>query len=507
MVLRRGVKDSPTPKNSVPKEGSTGTLINNQSTLPTTLPITDIIQPSSIDYPHLPSPTPIDHPLPSAATPVSKPLLEKTKEIEKTSARDQIKSDAIKQAADHKAKSSLNPDPSLDNSVPKDKQQVPTTSLPNQGIVPKIPRDNSDIKSAVKASLHPVTSIDKSLQSNPSNSSMSDQSNFTLSDSSIPTPSPTSTSKVNQTNQSNDVSTLSDTVSESSSSSLLGKVWDFFKGTTNATNVPITSITPLPDQDIINESLKLGIVRYEDTKEYPKSGGLKVTPEGYNLYRKSNTLELRPLEEEELKTKLVFEVGLLKISNNTIIPISSQTHLVVVHDYKTNSVRAIGILTSQDSKDTSLLSEKQELSGNDDKGQSFRAFDVPYDVNSSEFELHPEGTNYVQKAEISKKLEDICENKLNNATVTPYNSNGILNEDLLKIVALKKQDIENAKALEASKKTNFMTDEKEQKAALKKKKAEFNSQQQKAKAKEEKLDKATQTQQTVDKSTDEETSN
>lgn len=89
------------------------------------------------------------------------------------------------------------------------------------------------------------------------------------------------------------------------------------------------------------------------------------------------------------------------------------------------------------------------------------------------------------------------------------NKKGALTNDITEILKLKNKSIEDAKALElakTSKPTNFLDKEKEDKALLKKKKAELHSQQQKAKAKEDKLQKAKHTQQSTNEdNTNEET--
>jgi hypothetical protein len=195
--------------------------------------------------------------------------------------------------------------------------------------------------------------------------------------------------------------------------------------------------------------LLIGILKYEDTSEYPRSGALKLTPEGYKLYKEVNPMPMIPSNDPVLNDDIL-EVGVLSISQDTLVPVSSQTHLVVIHDYNTDTLRAIGILTSEDTANTNLLSETQPISGNDNKEQFFRAFPVPYEVNPSDFIKHEKGTKYIQESSITKKVNDIIKSDPI-LTPIPYNSKGTTKTDLIRMIELKKQLDENTKADEALK--------------------------------------------------------
>jgi hypothetical protein len=258
---------------------------------------------------------------------------------------------------------------------------------------------------------------------------------------------------------------------------------------------PVFSDSTSTSNNVIEQGIAYGLLKYQDTTEYPKSGLLTFTPEGYKFLRKAYPLVKNQSSDIASTEGKAFEVGVLKIDANTLIPISSQEHLVIVHDYKNNEICVIGILTSEKGPDLITLSKNQPISDND-KEQNLKLLSVPYKLKPEDFNKHEKATNYIQAPNITKIVNDSI-HQIKNEPV-PYNSKGSTLENITRIIELKKQESENAKALEASKQTNFMSDEKEVKAALKKKKAALNSEQQKAKAKEEKLQKAKQAQQAIE---------
>src|ERR1700677_363258 len=296
-------------------------------------------------------------------------------------------------------------------------------------------------------------------------------------------------------------------------SSLLGKFWGYLSGnsftsTTSSTQVPITPlldssnpVAPSLQEDnltittyskpvnsgdtssfsseepsaetkenttLINDAIQHGILKYEDTSEYPKSGALKLTPEGYKLYTEIHPKPLI-LSDESVSSSEVFEVGVLTINNETLVTLASQEHLVVAHDYNTNTMKVVGILTSN-KKDTTTLSKDQPISGNDHKEQCFQPYSIPLKVKPEDFKKHEKGTEYIQQPDITKTVKQIVKDKVIMKPVN-YNSKGGTNEDITKMLELKKQSIESSKALEAakaSKPTNFLDKDKETKALIKK---------------------------------------
>ena len=146
-------------------------------------------------------------------------------------------------------------------------------------------------------------------------------------------------------------------------------------------------------EDLIQKGVQAGYFKYSDGPDNPKAGKLKVTPEGYQQYKKVTQLENTnenkkatvpfDLSDKQLKTGTVY------IRENTEVLRPDQDHLVVTSiDGK---ILIWGYLTSNPNNDTFQIAQKQIQDPN--KPQYFKPFEQPQEISSDKFIEYDKGNN------------------------------------------------------------------------------------------------------------------
>jgi len=184
---------------------------------------------------------------------------------------------------------------------------------------------------------------------------------------------------------------------------------------------------------MIEKALACELLSYENTKEYPESGDLRLTAKGYTLHKKL----FPPLVVQNKDAILLddtyvrIEVGILEIHPETIIPSSGfHQHLVVLCNDAGNRYIGIGCLTSQ-KKDNLFLADYQVNS--EGKAKYLRRFEVPILLKASDFKFEYRTTLYIRNESIDYKLKKQLKFSLK---ITPqaYNHMGITKEQLSKMI-------------------------------------------------------------------------
>jgi len=151
-------------------------------------------------------------------------------------------------------------------------------------------------------------------------------------------------------------------------------------------------------------------------------------------------------------------VGTLAVNPTTEILEPHQSHLVVGSE-NDQEITVFATLTSEkgtktlhiiNEKTTTKLSEKQ-VSGKE-KGQYVRPISPNLKVKREDFEIHDEGTEYVNDPDIKQKLSNVKKETERFESIS-YNSTGITSDDLT--------DISNIKNIMAINEQNKLKDHEE----------------------------------------------
>jgi hypothetical protein len=175
------------------------------------------------------------------------------------------------------------------------------------------------------------------------------------------------------------------------------------------------------------------VMAYEDTKEFKTSGSAKLTPKGLAIFRevrksRESLVEAPTSGTTTQREAIKYEVGLLKINQDTVILTAEQTHLLVVYSINNEGQRiGLGYLTSKNEGNIVQLSKDQPLSGNKDKAQNLAVFDKPLRVDKEYFNSHTEGTAYIQG--YLREMEEVREISVSKQHRV-YDGNGVSLADL-----------------------------------------------------------------------------
>lgn len=205
------------------------------------------------------------------------------------------------------------------------------------------------------------------------------------------------------------------------------------------------------EQDVINALILKGLAEYEEIKELydqnsdgkrtyydapspANSGILTLTKKGLDTYTAAK--EVLPGCEDSVynriaKTDTLFQntsilkTGMLGISQDTIIPTSTQMHLVIAL-FEKEHYRVFASYTSKTSG--TILIDKTQICGIDKK-QFLSTFN-PLIVQQRNFTIHPEGTAYTDQPDHAKKIHNVLKSQSNNIT-SEYTGDGYTKRDLV----------------------------------------------------------------------------
>lgn len=203
------------------------------------------------------------------------------------------------------------------------------------------------------------------------------------------------------------------------------------------------------EQEVIDALIFKGFAKYEEIKELydqnsdgkrtyydapspANSGILTLTKKGLDTYTAMK--EVLPGCEDSVYQRIantdnlfqktcILRAGMLEISQNTIIPMSMQMHLVIAQ-FEKEDYRVFASYTSKTSG-TILIDENQIFGIN--KKQFLSTFN-PLIVQQRNFTIHPEGTKYTQ--DHVNELNNVLTSQANSID-TKYTGDGYTKNDLV----------------------------------------------------------------------------
>jgi hypothetical protein len=203
----------------------------------------------------------------------------------------------------------------------------------------------------------------------------------------------------------------------------------------------LNHIIPKPNYtvEVLRRAETEKLIRYEDTKEFPSTGSPILTPEGIKFYKKlSLALDNAEINLPKIDN-IIYQVGLLKIANDTLIPLSKQMHLVVAYNVIYDTYICLGTLTSEDNILHTKLSSNQPIGEKKEKekAQFFKPMNPYIVVEKKDFDVHLQGTKYIQTFAVTSIIKNIQNKTSLDTPPILYNPNGITPDDLTKMLELK----------------------------------------------------------------------